>query len=241
MVEGFKLTAKKLKRYLKISTHLPKDYYETNKEYPMLLVFDGDLFFSFLTEDDKKINLAKKLDEINSKFITIGLFSPKIPEWRISELNPYYNGDKSDVDTTLSINYYDYIINELLPILKVKYRLNNEIYLFGLNEGAIASIYMLYHYDINGAILFNPVLEECNDKLYEDINNSFDKSKRLYLYKGGKDISDTELNNFYKFEEFIENKNPLYFMVDYDKNRDNSYDSIDKHINSSLELVKAKI
>ncbi|MCR4899158.1 MAG: hypothetical protein K5892_08075, partial [Acholeplasmatales bacterium] len=67
------------------------------------------------------------------------------------------------------------------------------------------------------------------------------KSKRLYLYKGGKDISDIELNNFYKFEEFIENKNPSYFMVDYDKNRDNSYDSIDKHINSSLELVKAKI
>ena len=83
MVEGFKLTAKKLKRYLKISTHLPKDYYDTSKEYPILLVFDGDLFFSFLTEDDKKINLAKKLDEINSKFITIGLFSPKIPEWRI--------------------------------------------------------------------------------------------------------------------------------------------------------------
>ena len=64
MVEGFKLTAKKLKRYLKISTHLPKDYYETNKEYPILLVFDGDLFFSFLTEDDKKINLAKKLEKL---------------------------------------------------------------------------------------------------------------------------------------------------------------------------------
>ena len=45
MVEGFKITAQKLKRILKVSISLPSGYDQNQDDYPCVLAFDGQLLF----------------------------------------------------------------------------------------------------------------------------------------------------------------------------------------------------
>lgn len=235
MVEGFKLTAEKIKRILKLSVHLPDDYYTNNKSYPLLLVFDGGIFFSFLNEDNKQIDLKGILNKYNKEFITIGLFKPRLEEWNISELNPYYSGDMEGVDISYSSIFVEYIINELIPLLKQKYRFDDNISVMGYNWGAATVISVLAKYDkIKKGIIFSLPFDETNDLLFEDLNTI--NNKTIYVYQGGLDISDIAKDKYLKLNEYLENSNNLYY-IDYDKNSNNSIEAISVRIMNGLEVI----
>ena len=157
MLESFKITAQKLKRILKIHVNLPNDYIETEKTYPVIVAFDGQFLYNFINEDTKRISAQEIIDKNENECIFIALQAPKIEAWRISELNPYYNGSDKTVDTVLSYIFFDYVANELLPFLSDRYRFSFDFYLLGFNEGAIGALNMVYRYPMfKGAGLFNP-------------------------------------------------------------------------------------
>ena len=237
MVEGFKLTVQKLKRILKISINLPVGY-DLNKDgYPCVLTFDGQYLFDFLDEKTKKMDL--NITASHSRSIIVGIHSPKIPDWRMSELNPYYNGDSKDVEPVLSIIYFDYIINELLPYLKRKYRISNDIYVLGFDEGAIAAAYLQYHYSIiKGMGLFNPNLNVVSNKFYEDIENKFDTSKKIYMYKGEK--KEGEITDFYNFYIRLMAGHPEASKLDYVEDSKNDFSGYEKYLGSFLEFIEEK-
>lgn len=238
MVESFKITAQILKRILKISVNLPKDYNSNEMSYPVIIALDGQLLYNFINEDTKKINMAECLDSFSKDCICIALQSPKIPEWRISELNPYYSGKSETVDSVLSYIYYEYIVNELIPLLKERYRFNDEIYLLGFKEGAIAALYMVYRYNIfKGAGIFNPTLEECNIKLSEDINKNFSSKKKMYLFQGGLGTDSKIDSQFYNLYTRLESLKCEMIEFDFDSNSDNSYKAYENHITNFLEFM----
>lgn len=235
MVEGFKITASKIKRVLKLAVHLPNDYYHNNKKYPLLLVFEGGLFFSFLTEDNKIIDMKKILDNCDNEFITIGLFSPRIPEWNISELDPYYSGNDEKVDISYSSIYYDYIVNDLIPLLSQKYRFNDDIGVMGINIGAISVIPLLAKYDtFKKGIIISPAFDITNDLIIDDINKI--KNKKIYMYLGGKDAPLESLNTFYKIENIILENNDNTNII-FENENDNSIETIKKHIQKGLDFI----
>ena len=235
MVEGFKITAEKIKRILKLAVHLPNDYYSNNNKYPLLLVLDGGLFFSFLNEDNKALDLKKILDEYDKDFITIGLFRPRLNEWNISELNPYYSGSIEGVDVSYSSIYYDYIANDLIPLLKQKYRFNDDITVVGINLGAISVIPLLSRYDkIKKGLIYSLDYSDVNDLIFDDaarINN-----KSIYIYQGEIDSTIEDLTKFSKLEKALTNEtNNL--IIDYDKDKSNSISDIQEYIIKGLDLV----
>jgi len=237
MVEGFKLTVQKLKRILKVSISLPAGYDQNNDKYPCVLAFDGQLLFDFLDEKTKKMDLS--VSASHSRSIIVGIHSPKIEAWRMSELNPYYNGNDASVEPVLSIIYFDYIINELLPYLKRKYRISDDIYALGFNEGTIAATYLQYHYSvIKGMGLFNPNLDIVNEKFYEDIETKFDVNKKIYLYKGDK--VDGEITEFYNFYIRLEALKPISSKIDYVNDSDNTYSGFEKYLGSFIEYIEEK-
>lgn len=241
MQDEFKITAIPLKRILKIAVYLPNDYYKNDNNYPLVIALDGQFLFKFFDEDNRKIDLSTYLKESDRRFIVISLFSPRldIPEWRISELNPYYMGNNDKIDSSYAYNFSNYLVNELIPLLKTKYRFNDDIYLFGINEACISSIYMLYAFNIfMGAILFSPKINDCNHKFLEDIDMRFDKNKKLYLYMGGKNINDNEENQFYDLSAYITKRNPDYFILDYNQDKDNEIETISEYINKGLDIIK---
>lgn len=202
MVENIKITAKELKRQLKISIYLPKNYNNTETNYPLIYVLDGQMMFHSLNDENKTFDLPSILDNSTKECICIGLHAPKIEEWRISELCPYYKKDNTQIEPELSYIFADYIVNILHPILKQRYRINDNIYLLGFNEGAIFSLYSIYHYDIfKGAGVFSPKLEIC-ENIINDIKINFNEYKKIYLYyAGNSDFTDLFYNLYTNLEE----------------------------------------
>ena len=243
MVESFKITAKELRRYLKIHVSMPDDYNEYETKYPLVIVFDGDLMFNFIDENTKKFDTESMLSGIKDKALFVCLHSPSNPSWRMSELNPYYNGNDKDVDKVLSFIYFEYITNTVLPLLLERYRIDEkEIYLAGFNEGAIAALSMVYTYkEYKGAALFNPSLNICSDKLHEDMKMKFTCKKSIYLYRGGLDSSSKEDDLFYHLCTRFDSYKTEILLYNFDSSMDNSYLAIGLHFKEGiLHILKNK-
>lgn len=235
MVENIKITAREIKRTLKLSIYLPKHYNENNNSYPLVYAFDGQMMFHSLDDNDKTFDLPSILDDINAECICIGLHSPKIEAWRLSELCPYYNGNNNEVDTVYSTNYINYISKILHPLLKERYRINENVYLLGFNEGAFLSIYGAYHDRLfKGAGLFSPSLEMCKG-MNEDINNNFDKTKAIYMYYGQKNTEYSEL--FYELYKFLEGLQCEKLKLSYEPEEENNYRSWQKFIADFFKFI----
>ena len=240
MLDSFRIRAVNIKRNIKISAYLRKDYYKTDKKYPLLILFDGQFFFKFLDEDKRIIDFNSLLEKENREFIVIAPHAPRdeMPDWRISELNPYYKGNIDTVDSSLANNYAEYITNELIPMLKLKYRFSDEIYLLGYKDSGILSLYMLYAYPIyKGAMVFNPNLSDCNHKIFEDLDQRFDKTKKIFLFQGGLDVSDNEENLFYDLQSTFDKGQAEYFILDYEQDLDNSAKSMESRLNVAFDMI----
>lgn len=238
MVESFKITANKLKRILKISIYLPKGYHSSDKEYPLLLAFDGQLLFNFLNEQTMEMDMTSILDSLNKEVICISLQAPKIEEWRISELNPYYNGNNNAVDTSLSEIFFEYVIYDLLPLLKQRYRINAQKYILGFGASAIAALYMVYKYPLfDGAGLFSPDLINCNENVFIDIENNFNPQKPIFLYHGSKD-TDTKFDNlYYKLFTMFQKLECEDFKSAYESYLGNSSEAWNIHLADFIKFI----
>lgn len=236
MLEGFKITAKELRRYLKIHVHMPNDYNEHENKYPLVLIFDGDLMYNYIDEDTKRFPTEEMISNVMDKALLVCLHSPSNPSWRMSELNPYYTGEDKDVDKVLSIIYFEYITKTVLPLLMQRYRIKEkEIYLAGFKEGAIAALYMLYSYkEYKGAALFDPSLDIVNDKIHEDMKMKFTCKKSVYLYHGGLDSTSKSDDLFYHLCTRFDSYKTEILKYDFDSESDNSYASIGKHFSDGI-------
>lgn len=231
MVESFKIRSESLKRYVKISIDLPKEYNYNNLSYPVIFVFDGQLFYNFLTENTRVIEMDKIVHQCEKQFICVTIQSPTIPEWRMSELNPYYNGDNKDVDTVLSLLFFEYVNNEILGYIKKRYRTDGNYYLLGYKEGAIAAMYMLYNYDsFKGAGLFSIALNNVSNRFKEDLLYSYTSIKDLYLIYGGLNTDTKDDDLFYKLCTQFDSLKPNKLKYDFYVNEDNSYDILKNHL-----------
>lgn len=229
MLESFKLKATELRRYLKIHIALPKDYHENDNSYPMVLVLDGQYYYDFLGEETKVFDTNKMLEPISDKALFFFIHSPAIPAWRISELNPYYNGSNKDVDKVLSVIYFDYLVNIVIPLLKERYRINDNIYIAGIKDSAIAAIYMLYQYNIfRGAAVYDINLSEVNDKFHEDMKYKFTCKKSVYLFHGGLNSDSKEDDLFYHLCQRFESYKTEILKYDFNSELDNSFASIEE-------------
>lgn len=238
MLESFKLKATELRRYLKIHIQLPKDYHENDKEYPMILCLDGQYYYDFLGEETKVFDTNKMVENIIDKAIFIFIHSPSIEAWRISELNPYYNGSDAEVDKVLSVIYFDYLVNTVIPLLKERYRINDNIYLAGIKDSAIASVYMLYQYNIfRGAALFDINLSNISDKFHDDMKYKFTCKKSIYLFHGGLNSSTKEDDSFYHLCQRFESYKTEILKYDFNSELDNSYASIEQVFEDGINHI----
>lgn len=235
MVENIKITAKELKRHLKVSIYLPKNYNNNENYYPLVYALDGQIMFHSIDNPYQKFDLPSILDNASKECICIGIHSPKILAWRTSELCPYYKKDESEVDPDLSFNLMSYIINILHPLLKERYRISDDIYLLGFDEGAIFNLYATYHYNFfKGAGVFSPKLEICDNYL-EDIENNFNCNKKIYLYQGGNKANNTDL--FYQLYTLLEDLNCNNLKLIYEDAEENNSSYWQTHILDFINFI----
>ena len=233
MVENIKLTAHELKRYLKVSIYLPNDYNNTDRDYNVIYILDGQLMFHSLNDNNKVFDLPSILDEANAKIVCIAIHSPDNNDWRLSEVCPYYKLDETLVDPSLSYNFLNYIINILHPLMLGRYRITDNAYLLGLKESAILPLYANYHNPFfQGVGLFSPKLDICENYL-NDLDNNFDASKRLFLRS----------NNDNLVNELIDKLKSLgidELNYELDNNNINEYDLLKKYIIDFYNFVNKR-
>lgn len=208
MRELLKITAQELRRILKIAIFLPESYYTNMDNYKAIISFDGELFFNYLNEETKKIDIDNLLKD--KRIIFIAISSPSNKDWRISELNPYYCGKNPNVDSKLAYNFSWYINYNLIPDLKEKYRISDDLYVLGMNEGANLALYLASHKEYSGVGLINYNFSETDERINENIEAII--FKKIYA-SGEKNNLIEELKNtdndiyadkFINFEDSID-------------------------------------
>ena len=89
MLEGFKINCYPLNRSIRINIHLPKDYNETGRFYPVIYFFDGQNVFnendSFSSKSLELEKTIEKLKDDNKEAIYITIASASNPDKRLEE------------------------------------------------------------------------------------------------------------------------------------------------------------
>ena len=118
MIESFKINCYPLNRSIRITINLPKNYNNTNRYYPVIYFLDGQNVFndkdSLSGISLNLTNTIDKLEEINKSAIYVCIASAIDKEKREKEY-------KEDI-------LYEFILNEIHPLIKMRYRINNYIY-----------------------------------------------------------------------------------------------------------------
>lgn len=173
MHESFKITCYPLNRYINVSIHLPKDYNETGRYYPVIYFLDGQNVFnekdSFNGKSLELENTVEKLKDEGKEAIYITIASASNPDKRLEEYK----------ESTLA----NFIIKSIHPYLLTRYRMNNYIYSFGCGLSALNALTLNKSDIFKGAILLSP---EADINLISDLNLSNDKL--YYIYTGQKEL-----------------------------------------------------
>lgn len=221
MIESFKIISQELKRAIRINTYLPSDYYNNSNKYNAILMLDGQLFFNEIYKH-AKYDLDIKLEECELNNIVIGISFPDDEKWRLSELVEYNLGD--GYDNKLSLKFQEYFINNLIPLLKIKYRLNNNLSLFSFYESCILGINLIYNF--KNLAYFSPKLLNFDDELKNKFENI--KEKNIYIYTGANDAKI--INSSLILNRVLEKNKNINYLLDYKENKNNDIIDIMEHI-----------
>ncbi|UOY91897.1 alpha/beta hydrolase-fold protein [Ectobacillus sp. JY-23] len=133
-----------------VRVYLPKDYEQTDTQYPVLYMQDGQNVF-----DDKEASfgvswgLGEFLDKYNVPLIVVGIDCNH--EWynRFNEYGPWESREMGQIllDEDISLGgegkaYVEFLVHELKPMIDARYRtLVNDTAIAGSSMGGLISTY----------------------------------------------------------------------------------------------------
>lgn len=199
------INSKELQREVKVSVFLPKNYDNTEKNYPVLYLHDGqNLFDDDLAKDGKSWGIIEAYEnDINlPKIIIIGINSV---DTRTEELVPFVFKTKinKELHGGNSDNYYNFITKTLKPVIDNKYRTflsADKTGIMGSSYGGLSSTYAALRYSkyftrfgcVSNA--YSPVINEIEELI---LSTTFSTVKKFYMDVGTKETESKKHNNEY--------------------------------------------
>lgn len=190
-----------LKRRRRIAALLPFDYYESDKEYPVLYLHDGQNLFD---EESPFGNWA--IDQSLGRLASQGSGDVVViaidhgGEDRLNEYMPFNTRKYGKGQGKL---YIQFLMETLKPYVDNKYRVNNDsdhTGIGGSSMGALISLYagLTFPETFSKMMIFSPSLW-LSPRIYQ-LAKKFApvESSNLYLYAGGKE-SQAHLPNVMRF------------------------------------------
>jgi predicted alpha/beta superfamily hydrolase len=174
MLEGFKINCYPLNRTIRINIHLPNNYNDTGRYYPVVYFFDGQNVYNDLDSYSGKSlcleQTIEKLKENGKEAIFITIAAAMNPEKRLQEYK----------ETVLA----NFIINAVHPYLSNRYRFSNYIYSFGCSLAALNALAVNESDIFKGCVLLSP---EADIDMVKELKLSNDKL--YYIYTGHKELN----------------------------------------------------
>ena len=154
---SFTIHAPQLGRDRTVWVYLPGSYEDTNWQYPVIYMHDGQNVFDRADSEKREWHAEEKLNGVHLEAIIIGIEHAGNNR-RIDELTPYKNekhgGGHAD-------DYLDFMVKTLKPYVDAHYRTLPDVRnttVFGSSVGGLVSFYALLKYpDVFGnAGVFSP-------------------------------------------------------------------------------------
>lgn len=218
----------------KVRVYLPASYLNSNKNYPVLYMHDGQNLFSNSTNSfgGKTWEVDRVLQSYEEKkveYIVVGIDNTVLPNERYNEYSPWINSVPMIIKEHNKIvgdiggkgeKYSNFIINTLKPYIDSMFRTlpdYENTFLAGSSMGAFISLYMaLKNPNIFSKIgLFSIATWFAEKELLEFIENKdIPSDMKIYMDMGTKETSCDSiiefpkiyLDGYEKIKEKIENK-----------------------------------
>ena len=189
-----------------IEIQLPRSY-ETDvmKNYPLIIVMDGDYMFNLVSGSVDYLSFWGDIPEN----LVVGISQRDSRFDDSSNLDPI---DYTPISSTA--NFYDFLINELIPFITKNYRVSNFRILVGHERTANFINFFLLKENpaIRGIVSISPKFTKNMDKyITEKLKGT--NSKIIYTLSSSKKDFETIYRNVKDFSETldsIENKNLLF-------------------------------
>lgn len=178
-----------LKQYRRVSVYLPSDYENSNENYPVLYMHDGQNLFDNLTAYNGEWKVDETLTKLEKdkhlKLIVIAIDNGESA--RIDEYTPWshkkYGGGSGD-------KYVEFLVNDLKPYVDKNYRTKPQREFTGIMGSSLGGLISMYaimeHQNTFGrAGVFSPSFWFSN-QAYEQVkaNKSKSDDTKIYMIMG---------------------------------------------------------
>ena len=210
------ISSKYLNEERTVEIQLPRSYSALEKEYPLVIVFDGDYMFNLVSGNTDYLSFWGNIPE----HIVVGINQKNS---RFNDTSVFDNVTNLPISSTAS--FYDFIVLELIPYLKKNYRISKFNIIIGHERTAnFANFFILKKNPlIRGVISISPkISNRMNDFLINNLVKT--KSKISYILLSSLNDFETIIDNVNKLKKslsFIKNNNLMFESIILDK--DNHY------------------
>jgi len=211
--ETYLLNSKNVSDDFKIDVKLPKGYYESNEQYPVIYVLDGNRNFGIIAGTVELLNtgmdapkvivvgIGYKTDLEHSKFRSRD-YLPTVSE------NLEYSGGAS--------KFLSFLEEELIPNIKSSYRVNSNSLLAGMSYSGLFTMYTLFNKPslFNNYLIGSPSMYYDNEVIFKDeeayARKHDDLDANVFLSVGtleaGFDMFPGMVSNVEKLSEILKNR-----------------------------------
>ncbi|MAU30413.1 MAG: esterase [Flavobacteriaceae bacterium] len=210
------ISSKYLNEERTVEIQLPRSYSALEKEYPLVIVFDGDYMFNLVSGNTDYLSFWGNIPE----HIVVGINQKNS---RFNDTSVFDNVTNLPISSTAS--FYDFIVLELIPYLKKNYRISKFNIIIGHERTAnFANFFILKKNPlIRGVISISPkISNRMNDFLINNLVKT--KSKISYILLSSLNDFETIIDNVNKLKKSlsgIKNNNLMFESIILDK--DNHY------------------
>lgn len=210
------ISSKYLNEERTLEIQLPRSYSTLEKEYPLVIVFDGDYMFNLVSGNIDYLSFWGDIPE----HIVVG----------INQKNSRFNDTSvldnvTDLPISSTASFYDFIVLDLIKYLKKNYRISDFNVIIGHERTAnFANFFILKKNPlIRGVISISPKLsDQMNDFLINNLTNT--KSKISYVLLSSINDFETIIDNVHELKKSlsgIKNNNLMFESIILDE--DNHY------------------
>ena len=210
------ISSKYLNEERTFEIQLPRSYSTLEKEYPLVIVFDGDYMFNLVSGNIDYLSFWGDIPE----HIVVG----------INQKNSRFNDTSvldnvTDLPISSTASFYDFIVLDLIKYLKKNYRISDFNVIIGHERTAnFANFFILKKNPIiRGVISISPKLsDQMNDFLINNLTNT--KSKISYVLLSSINDFETIIDNVHELKKSlsgIKNNNLMFESIILDE--DNHY------------------
>lgn len=196
MVQKEQIYIKPYKVYRTLHIYLPKDYYESSQQYPVMYMFDGhNLFYDQDATYGKSWGLKDFLDHYEKPLIIVGLECNHEGNERLKEFSPYsFSIPKIGSIYGTGDQLMSWMATELKSWVDQRFRTYPQRECTGLggsSMGGLMSLYGVIHYNkvFSKAACLSPAIFGCKERLIEEMaQKSISPDTRVYISLGSEEI-----------------------------------------------------